>query len=190
MVVAGRAGDDGDLTSTLLPIGDRAAALRLVGEILGIGDLATTELTAMPPAARRRRLARAVGSTVLLTTIGVIAAGQFGVDRYLGLLGLLSAAVTVPAALASYRALGWAQHHDAVIGRSGWLVQRLSVTPMLATQSARVASSPFQRRRGLATLHLEIARSRGARDPRLLDISLQDGASLQRTLAEAVALSD
>ncbi|CAN5884785.1 PH domain-containing protein [soil metagenome] len=189
MVVAGRAGDDGDLTSTLLPISDRAAAMALVGDVLDTDGLDHVVLTPMPPAARHRRLARAAVATGLLTAAGIAVAQLFGPGWQLGLLGLASAAVAVPAALASYRALGWAQHAEVVVARSGWLVRRLSVTPVLATQSARLSSSPFQRRRDLATLHLEIARSRGGRDPRLLDIAVPDGAALQRRLADAVAMS-
>lgn len=190
MIVAGRAGDDGDLTSTLLPIGERADAVDLVSEVLDTRDLDMVELAPMPPAARRRRLMRAAAATAVMTLVAIGVATIAGVGWQVGLLGLLSAALTVPAALASYRALGWAQHDDAVVARSGWLVRRLSVTPLLATQSARLSSSPFQRRHDLATLHIEIARARGARDPRLPDIATADGSVLQHRLAHAVATAD
>lgn len=190
MVVAGRAGDDGDLTSTLLPIGDRADAVDLVSEVLGTRDLETVELSPMPRAARRRRLVRAAAVTTVVTVVAVGVAAIAGIGWQVGLLGLLSTLVTVPAALASYRALGWAQHDGSVVARSGWLVRRLSVTPLLATQSARLSSSPFQRRHDLATLHIEIARTRGARDPRLPDIAVADGAVLQHRLADAVATAE
>ena len=178
MVVAGRAGADGDMTSTLLPIGDRDEALRLVGELLDIADVDAVTLTPMPTGARGRRLVRAVLATVVMTAATLVAVGWPG-----GLAGLTAAVVLVPAALASYRALGWATHGDAVVARSGWLVQRLSVTPAAALQSVRLTSSPFQRRRRLATLRLEIARSRGGRDPRLLDMAASDGTTLLHRLA-------
>lgn len=178
MVVAGRAGADGDMTSTLLPIGSRDEALRLVGELLDVGDVDAVTLTPMPTGARDRRLARAALATVVVTAVSLIALGWPG-----GLVGVASAVLFVPAALASYRALGWAIHGDVVIGRSGWLVQRLTVTPATALQSARLTSSPFQRRRALATVRLEIARSRGARDPRLLDMAATDGTALVHRLA-------
>jgi putative membrane protein len=132
----------------------------------------------MPHGARDRRLARAALATVVVTAVTLVTVGWPS-----GLLGLLTTAVVVPAALASYRALGWATHGDAVVARSGWLVQRLSVTPAAALQSVRLTSSLFQRRRRLATLRLEIARSRGARDPRLLDIAATDGSTLLHRLA-------
>ncbi len=182
MVVAGRAGDDGDLTSTLLPIGHRADALRLVGDIFDTTALDGAQLASMPRAARARRVARAVAVTAVITAVVAATAGLQWVP-----FGLASAAVTVPIAVASYRALGWAVRDDLVVARSGWLVRRISVTPVAATQSARLSSSPFQRRRDLATLRVEIARARGARDPRLLDIAAADGARLQHRLADAVS---
>ncbi len=185
MVVAGRAGDDGDLTSTLLPIGRKSDALRLVGEVFDAAALDRVDLTPMPPGARSRRLARALAASALVTAVVALTVGWSW-----ALAGVASAAVTVPIALASYRALGWALPDGMVVGRSGWLVRRTSVTPADATQSARLSSSPFQRRRGLATLRLEIARARGTRDPRLLDIAADDGARVQHRLAEAVAGSE
>jgi uncharacterized membrane protein YdbT with pleckstrin-like domain len=49
-------------------------------------------------------------------------------------------------------------------------------------QSVSVSNSPFQRRRGLATLRLEIARTRGAADPRLIDMHREDAERLQHSL--------
>lgn len=185
MVVAGRAGDDGDMTSTLLPIGRREDALRLVGDVFDIADADTVALTPMPTAARDRRLARAALATIVATAVTLVTLGWPG-----GLIGLSAGALLAPAALASYRALGWATHRDAVVARSGWLVQRLSITPTASLQSVRLTSSPFQRRRQLASMRLEIARSRGARDPRLLDIAGSDGTVLQHRLAAAAVVDD
>jgi len=180
MVVAGRAGDDGDMTSTLLPIGSRDDALRLVGELFDLADVDTVTLTPMPAGARDRRLARAAIVTAAAAAVTLIILGW-----PTGLVGMTAAVALIPAALASYRALGWAMHGDVVVARSGWLVQRLSVTPSTALQSVRLTSSPFQRRRRLASLRLEIARSRGALDPRLLDIAATNGTALLHRLATA-----
>jgi putative membrane protein len=180
MVVAGRAGDDGDMTSTLLPIGSRDDALRLVGELFDLADVDTVTLTPMPAGARDRRLARAAIVTAAAAAVTLIILGW-----PTGLVGMTAAVALIPAALASYRALGWAMHGDVVVARSGWLVHRLSVTPSTALQSVRLTSSPFQRRRRLASLRLEIARSRGALDPRLLDIAATNGTALLHRLATA-----
>lgn len=181
MVVAGRAGGDSDVTGTLLPIASRADAVQVVADLMDVADLDQVELTPMPAAARRRRLTRAAVVSSLLATGGLVFAWPYG------LAGLATAAITIPIALESYRALGWVLHDETVIAQAGWLVRRLSVTPALGTQSADLSRSPFQRRVGVATLTVEIARTRSGRDPRLIDIAEADGRVLLRTLAETGA---
>lgn len=180
MVVAGRAGADEALTSTLLPIASRADAFALVGTVLDVGNLDAITLRPMPRGARTRRLLRAALVVAALTVVGwLLAPGPWRV------LGLTGAVLAVPAALAAYRALGWHADARVVLARSGWLLRRTTVTPAQAPQSVRVSMSPFQRRRRLATMHVEIARSRGARDPRLIDMARVDAERLQRTLADS-----
>lgn len=179
MVVAGRAGGDSDVTGTLLPIAHRADAARLVADLTDVADLDTVELTPMPPAARRRRLTRAVVVSALLAVGGAVLAWPYV------LAGLATIALTIPIAGASYRALGWSLHDGTVIAQAGWLVRRRSITPASATQSTDLSRSPFQRRAGVATLTVEIARTRSGRDPRLIDIAEADGRVLQRTLADS-----
>ena len=178
MVVAGRAGGDDDVTGTLLPIARRGEAVRLVADLMDVADLDAVALTPMPPAARRRRLTRAAVVTALLAAGGAVVALPYA------LAGVATAAITVPIALASYRALGWSLHDETVLARAGWLVRRFSVTPAVATQSADLSRSPFQRRADVATLTVEIARPRSGRDPRLIDLAEADGRDLLRTLAE------
>lgn len=181
MTVAGRAGDDG-VTGTLLPIATAGQARALVADVLGLSVPDDTALRAMPSAARARRLVRAAG------VVGVVTVVALAVTRSpVGLLGLATAAVAVPIALAAYAALGWYRDDEVVAARAGVLVRRTAVTPGLAAQSVTVRSTPFQRRRGLATLRLEIARTRGAGDPRLTDIAADDARRLQTDLATEVA---
>ena len=177
MVVAGRAGEDEALTSTLLPIASRAEAFALIGQVLGIGDPAQIALQPMPPAARARRLVRAAVAVIAVTAITWTV-----LEWPLGLLGLTVALLAVPAALGAYRALGWHHGEDVVLARSGWLVRHTSVTAVDTPQSVSVSNSPFQRRRGLATLRLEIARTRGAADPRMIDMRREDAERLQHSL--------
>ena len=179
MVVAGRAGEDEAVTSTLLPIASREQAFALAGGVLSVDAPDRITLRAMPPEARARRLTRAAIAAIVVTTATLIA-----LDWPLGLWGLVSAAVAVPAALGAYRALGWHRDAHVVLARAGWLVRRTSITPVHAPQSLRVASSPFQRRRGLATLRIEIARTTRARDPRLIDLRQHDADNLQLALAD------
>jgi putative membrane protein len=181
MTVAGRAGDDAGVTGTLLPIGSLAQAMTLVDEAWDHANVTMVGLRSMPIAARSRRLVRAVVAAVALTA-GVWPFAGAGVAVTTGVAVIVLGTLV---ALASYRSLGWAVEGDVVVARSGWLVRRLSVTPVGALQSVSLSSSPFQRRRGLATLHLEIARSRGARDPRLIDLAAADGDALLARLAAA-----
>jgi putative membrane protein len=182
MVVAGRAGEDEGITDTLLPIAPRDEAFGLAREVLGIAGVDNVALQPMPPAARVRRLWRAAAVVTVITAAMLVL-----LEWPLGLLGLLTAGVAVPSALAGYRALGWHRDSHVVIARHGVLVRRTSVTPAHAPQSVRVSSSPFQRRRHLATLRLEIARTRRASDPRLIDLDASEAAQLQIGLADTVA---
>jgi putative membrane protein len=181
MVVAGRAGEDEALTSTLLPIAPRDRAFELAGVVLGRDGLERIPLLPMPPAARAKRIWRAVAVVGVLTAVTLVV-----LDPPLGFIGLLSAGVALPAAFGAYRALGWRRDADVVLARDGVLVRRTSVTPVYAPQSLRLTSSPFQRRRGLATLRIELARTGRARDPRLVDLAVHDAERLQRTLADLV----
>jgi putative membrane protein len=180
MTVAGRAGDDAGVTGTLLPIGSLHQATALVDEAWDHTDVSRIALQPMPAAARARRLVRAVTAAAVLAAVAWPFAGS-GPALTAGAVVLVLGTLV---GVASYRSLGWAVAGDVVVARSGWLVRRLSVTPVAALQSVSLVSTPFQRRRGLATLRLEIARSRGGRDPRLIDLSADDGAALLTRLAE------
>ena len=182
MVVAGRAGKDESVTSTLWPIGPRDQAFALVGDLLAVDGLDRIKLLPMPPAARTRRLWRAATAIVVVTAITLVVLAW-----PLGLVGLLVAGVAVPAALGAYRALGWRCHTVVTLARRGVFVRRTSVTPVLAPQSLRVSSSPFQRRRDLATLRLEIARTGRAGDPGMIDLARRDAERLQLDLADLTA---
>lgn len=181
--VAGRAGAEASETSVVLPIGTRAEAFALVERITGRDDISALELTAAPAGARARRYVRAAVATVIVT--GALVAWQ-------GLVGLAGVAVAVPAtalAASSYRALGRATPPGAVVARAGVMVRTTHVTAERSAQAVAMRSTPFQRRRGLATLELHIARSPGGGDdPALIDITQAEArAELLRLSAIADA---
>lgn len=178
-VVAGRAGDDDGVTATLLPIGDLDTALALAGTVLAAGDVGAVPLRPMPAAARSRRLVRAGWAAAGCTA----AAAWLTSWPWAVAVAVATAGVGVPLALAAYRSLGWVRHDALVIARSGVFRRRTTITPAAAAQSVRMSASPFQRRRDLATVRLEIARSGGARDPRLLDLAATDAQHVLRLLA-------
>lgn len=176
--IAGRAGssDQQRQTDVLLPIGRIDEARRLADRVLG-HEVTATPLAAMPSAARTRRITRALVVTAIACLPAIV-----------DVRGLVAGAVVVPAlllALADYRALGWATTAHHVLARHGVIVQRLWLVPNASVQSLEVSSTPLQRRRGLATLTLEIARSGAAGDPSLIDLDAQTAGDLAGRLAEA-----
>jgi putative membrane protein len=52
---------------------------------------------------------------------------------------------------------GWALHEDFFALRRGWLTRRLALTPRDRMQSVHLRESPFDRRNGMAQLHIDIA---------------------------------
>jgi putative membrane protein len=62
-----------------------------------------------------------------------------------------------------------------VCARRGALIRRTDLTPEAKVQSTRVRSTPFQRRLGLATLHLDVA---GTDAVRVLDRAAPEAAAL------------
>lgn len=177
--VAGKAGgDDARDTGVLLPLGPRGEAHRLVAALLDEEALADLALQPMPRRARTRRLGRAVAATALVAAPAVLVAGAPGAAALL---------VGVPAwllAVASYRALGHAEAADHLVARSGVLVRRTAVVPINRLQSLALRASPAQRRLGLATLDLQIARSPGVwSGPQLRDLDHREATALLRRLA-------
>lgn len=168
IVVAGRAGGESTDTSVLFPLIARARGFALVVELFG-RELEGLALRPMPRGARDRRLVRAAVVSIAAAGLGLAAAGTRG------LLAAAVGALAVPIALGAYRALGYARTDGLVVTRAGWLVRRTTTTPLAALQTLSIISSPFQRRRRLATLRLEIARNPGRRDPRIID--LDDGTA-------------
>jgi putative membrane protein len=81
---------------------------------------------------------------------------------------------------------------DAVfVAGSGWLTRRLAIVPHARTQSVRVTQGPWQRRLGLADMHVDstpgsvrpVARHRGQTEARLLAEQQADRAGAARAAA-------
>ena len=111
-------------------------------------------LAAAPAVARRRSLVRFVAPVPAAGLVVGLVAGSVWV-------GLAATAVlAVPAwamGTARYRALAHGVTSGTVVARTGALLHRTALVPVARTQSHRVASSPFQRRSGLATLTIQVA---------------------------------
>lgn len=131
----------------LLPLGPRSEADRLARRLVDDAG----PLVAHPPAARRRRLARAMLPGVLVTLAGAIATVANG---WWGLLaaGLVPLALGVAAGLGRYAALGSVAGPRSFAVRSGWLVREHATLQRRAVVGWRVRQTFFQRRAGLATV--------------------------------------
>lgn len=152
---------DRSLTVPLLPLGEVDA---LVHRLLGVD--ATPTLRPHPPQARRRAIVRGLLGTVgLAVPVGVVGV-VFDRPGLLVLALLLLTAGVVGGLLAHEKLASGADAH-LVAGRTGLLGTTTELSPLRKTQGTSVRSSFFQRRLGLASLHVHVAGPAGG-------IELQD----------------
>ncbi|MFD2092659.1 PH domain-containing protein [Blastococcus deserti] len=140
----------------LLPLGPRAEGLALGVRLVEDPG----PLVPHPPAARRRRVVRALAAGLLVTAAGAV------VTPLLGWWGVLLAggvllALGVPLGLGRYASLGHAAGPRSFTVRSGWLVREQAVLQRRAVVGWQVRQSPFQRRAGLATVVACVGAGRG-----------------------------
>ena len=98
-----------------------------------------------------------VVAAVALPLWVLTSAGVLEVPPALALAALPVLGVAVAVGLAAYRSLGHATGEGFLYARAGVAIRVLTVVPVAKAQSGSVRSSPFQRRAGLATLHVDIA---------------------------------
>ncbi|GAA2105055.1 PH domain-containing protein [Actinomadura alba] len=123
------------------PRGDaRDVAARLLGGI-------PSPLTAHPPAARTRRVVRAMAPPLAVAVIALLA-GQ----PWIAYACMAVSVLAVPLGLDRYRQLGHASDGARLSVRSGALRRRQSVVEHRAVVGWRLRQTLFQRRLGLATL--------------------------------------
>jgi putative membrane protein len=170
---AGRAGRSDETASRLaIPILQRVQVNRILGELLP-GAAPIPPLAAPPAAARRRAVTRSVLRTALVAAVVALPIWLLatrngpGVAPRFALLVLPLLALAVVVGLAAYRSLGHAAGERFLYARAGAAIRVLTVVPVAKAQSGSVRSSPFQRRAGLATLHVDIAG--GGPVPRVYD---------------------
>ena len=131
----------------LLPLGPRAEAWRLGHRLVDDPG----PLVPHPPAARRRRIVRAVAGGLLVSAVGLVLLVASGWWELLAG-GLVLTALGVPLGLGRYASLGHAAGPQSFTVRSGWLVREQAVLQRRAVVGWRVRQSFFQRRAGLATV--------------------------------------
>ncbi len=171
---AGTEQDDRRVSVPILHVDQLPAVL----ELLLPGSAALEPLRPAPKAARRRAIVRSVVPAVIVSApLAVLAAP----------LGLLALAVVPLAAwfgVLTYRGLGHAVGASHLLTRSGAVVRRTVVVPLVRAQSTRLRSSVFQRRLGLASCTVDIAGS--GRRPAAVDVELAAAAEVADRVVAAV----
>jgi putative membrane protein len=152
---AGRTGG-GDQTASRLavPVLQRSEVNRVLGELLPEAA-PVPRLLAPPPVARRRMVRRGILRAAPL----ILAAGAvlWALARPATPAALLGVPLAALVGLAAYRSLGHARRGGFLYARQGAVIRVTTVVPVSKAQSGSVRSSFFQRRVGLATLHVDVA---------------------------------
>jgi putative membrane protein len=162
---AGRTGGAEQTASRLaVPILQRSDVNRVLGELLQ-GAAPVPDLLAPPPTARRWMVRRGVLKAVPLAA--AVAVVLWLLSRPAAPLALLLVPLAVLVGLAAYRSLGHARRGGFLYARQGVVIRVTTVVPVAKAQSGSVRSSFFQRRVGLATLHVDVAG--GGPTPKVMD---------------------
>lgn len=150
-------GSEGNVAIPVLRVGELP---RVLSEVLPVAPDAGP-LSPAPPAARRRAWVRHLVPTAVLVgglwVAGLLLTGPSG--PVLGVAGagtLALLALVLASAEQSYAGLGWAATPVLVATRHGGWTRETSLVPVAKAQSTRLASSPFQRRVGLASLAIDV----------------------------------
>jgi putative membrane protein len=162
---AGRTGGADQTASRLaVPVLQRSDVNRVLGELLH-GAAPVPRLLPPPPAARRWMVRRGGLRAVPLTA--AVAVVLWLLSRPATPLALLLLVLAVLGGLAAYRGRGHARRGGYLYARQGVAIRVTTVVPVAKAQSGSVRSSFFQRRVGLATLHVDVAG--GGPTPKVMD---------------------
>jgi putative membrane protein len=138
-------------SSLLLPPAPREVARDVAIQILGDPAALEVRIVSHGPAARRRRLIRALLPALLLVALCALAIWT-GAPQWLALPGVVAVPVAALLATDRYRSLGHALAGDALVTRAGSLERRLGVLRREGIIGWNLRQTYFQRRAGLATL--------------------------------------
>ncbi len=174
-------GAERGVSTTLFPLLPRKA----VGEFLraAVPEFAAPldHLEPLPGRARRRYAFRATLPVLVLTVPYAVLFFPWG------LAGLLLALPAALYGLLRYRAAGHGLDDDRLVLRFRRLARTTVVAPRGRLQSRGYSVSPFQRRRELATLKIEVASGSGGAAFRLADADAEVAESLIEGLSERAA---
>jgi putative membrane protein len=162
-----------------IPLVARATLGDLLVTVMGSEDFRPPPLQPRPSAARRRAVVRRL--TITIVPALVIAAVWWPMGT-----GVLPfALVGIPWGLAAHRRAGHALDGRVLAVASGAVAHRLELIPRVRLQSVRTSANPLQRRADLASLHLDVAGTRGSQlfgGPGLYDAGADVAADALRRL--------
>ncbi len=156
----------------LLPPAPRAEAARVAADVLGTAAPVTVALRPHRPAARQRRLVRAVGSAVFVDAVVAWLCWLTGAPIAIVFASLALIVLAVPLALDRYRNLGHARTEGYVVASFGSVVRRRSAVACDGIIGWNFTSTFFQRRLGLTTLTATTAA--GKQKYRIYDMADRD----------------
>lgn len=167
-----------------VPIARRAEVGRLVRGIFGDAD-ADTPLQPVHPGAHRRLAARYF-VTLLLVWAPLWAARWLDVQPAGMLAPWLALLLPLPwlAAGWAYRGRGWALPPGYVMARSGVMTRVTWIVPDRKLQTLHLRATPFQRRRGLATVVVDTAA--GGRQAAIIDLGEPSARRLLEALTDRI----
>lgn len=168
--------EDRRVSIPILPSSQLPAVL----DLLLPGSSTVPALSPAPPAARRRAIVRATWPVAAVAALVAILAFPVG----------LVALSLVPLAMVfgelAYRGLGHATGPVHLESRRGAIVRRTIVIPMVRAQSARIRSSPLQRRSDLATCSVDVAGP--GRRPTVVDVEQAVATDVSERVMASVAI--
>lgn len=176
-------GNEEGVSTTLFPLLPRKEVEGLLQAVTPEFAAPLSEVEALPVRARRRYVFRAV--LVAALPVAFIALQSAAVVGF-GPLLLLFSLLLVPAGLygwSRYRAAGWKLTEGRVILRYRFLARTTAVAPRRRLQTRSVSSSPFQRRRRLASLRIEVASGAGGSAFGLTDLDAGTAGNLLEELS-------
>jgi putative membrane protein len=183
----GTAGNEHVADRVAIPILPVAATGGIIDQLLP-GAAPLPRLVRPPLPARRRAIVRAAGTLALPGAILGSQALWSGPGWPAALAWIAAGAAAgallgVPFGIAAWRARGHAWQRGRLFARNGVVVRWTSISPAVKAQSVRATSTPFQRRAGLASLHVDVAGA--SPNPTVVDERASRAEDLLRLLVSA-----